>query len=98
MILPEVVLFGGRSVKVPHRHRVLASFTDSSGVLFEVLENWPHTRWWGLARKDGYRSSGTITTGSKKLADTWVADVNAGRVAIARHESLAGFMRVPGGR
>ncbi len=96
MILPERTF--SSHVKAPHRKRILASFTDARGVLFEVFENWPHTRWWAWARKDGWRSGDTITTGSKKLADTWVADVKAGRVAVAQHESLAGFMRVPGRR
>jgi hypothetical protein len=85
LVLPGFSLFnaGGR---VPNRHRLLASHTSSNGVVFSVEANWPRTKWWASASKQGYRMSNTAATGNRAVAEKWIAAVTRGDVTTGRWE------------
>lgn len=85
LILPGFSLFNA-GTKNPHRKRVLARHVGENGVTYEVIANWPRTRWWVYANKAGFRMSNTATTSSREVAEAWIRAVVAGDVSVANRD------------
>lgn len=66
----------------PHRHHVLATFTDHNGVTYKVRQNYPRTAWYVSASKGGFRMSDTMRTSSPEKGEMWRQSVEAGKVTI----------------
>lgn len=85
LVLPKWK-FTNPFVRVPHRHKSLATHTKGK-VEFRVACNRPETLFWvkavgpGLAG-DYSRVSSTVTTRCEKLANLWIEFVKSGKVTV----------------
>ena len=95
--LPAFSLFGAGS-DAPHRHMVVASYTNERGVVFKIkhTRGWSRPRmgsatrtgtWWIDASKDGYRMSVGTRTSSPDVAAAWISAVARGDVSVAERSA-----------
>jgi len=82
----------------PHRHRVVVERDFKAEgrptlTRVKVAANWPENKWYVSAFNlhSGLRSSRSIATSSKSVADQWIYAVVSGQVEL---ECLEGYVRL----
>jgi hypothetical protein len=81
VLLPRFSLLA-RQPDPPHRKRVIARHADATGIVYTVATNWPRTRFFLSAAKNGFRMSNTLATSTAAKGERWRAAVEQGDVEV----------------